>query len=55
MFPTVIDWISRELVDPGLIVTHKVDFRKVDEAFDLAEKQPRYSCKVLLDFGSLAD
>jgi L-gulonate 5-dehydrogenase len=55
MFPTVIDWITRGLVDPERIVTHKLDFRKVDEAFDLAEKQPRYSCKVLLDFGSLVD
>jgi L-gulonate 5-dehydrogenase len=54
MFPTVIDWINRGLVHPERIVTHKVDFRKVGEAFELAEKQPRYSCKVLLDFGSLA-
>jgi L-gulonate 5-dehydrogenase len=53
MFPTVIDWISRELVDPGLIITHQVDFRDVSGAFDLAEKYPRLSCKVLLDFGSL--
>ena len=52
MFPTVIDWISRGLVQPEHIITHKVDFRDVRQAFDIAEKQPRYSCKVLLDFGT---
>lgn len=51
MFPTVIDWIARGLVDPGLIITHQVDFRDVNGAFDLAERNPRESCKVLLDFG----
>jgi L-gulonate 5-dehydrogenase len=51
MFPTVIDWISRGLVDPGHIVTHQVDFRDVAGAFELAERHPRESCKVLLDFG----
>jgi threonine dehydrogenase-like Zn-dependent dehydrogenase len=51
MFPTVIDWINRGLVQPEHIVTHKVAFRDVREAFDIAERQPRYSCKVLLDFG----
>lgn len=51
MFPTVIDWISRGLVNPGHIITHEVDFRDVASAFDLAEHNPRESCKVLLDFG----
>lgn len=51
MFPKVIDWIERGLVDPGRIISHKVDFRDVNGAFDIAEKNPRYSCKVLLDFG----
>ena len=51
MFPTVIDWISRGLVQPEHIITHQVDFRNVNEAFELAERNPRYSCKVLLDFG----
>ncbi|HSW06754.1 Zn-dependent oxidoreductase [Aquabacterium sp.] len=52
MFPTVIDWIARGLVDPGHIVTHQVDFHDVAGAFDLAERNPRESCKVLLDFGT---
>ncbi|RAS02419.1 Zn-dependent oxidoreductase [Cupriavidus alkaliphilus] len=51
MFPTVIDWIMRGLVDPGRIVTHQVNVRDVAHAFDLAENQPRVSCKVLLDLG----
>lgn len=51
MFPTVIDWIERGLVDPGHIITHKVDFHDVANAFDIAERTPRESCKVLLDFG----
>jgi L-gulonate 5-dehydrogenase len=54
MFPTVIDWIQRGLVDPGRIISHKVDFRDVAGAFDIAERNPRYSCKVLLDFGDAA-
>ena len=54
MFPTVIDWIQRGLVDPGRIITHQVDFRDVNGAFDIAERNPRQSCKVLLDFGAEA-
>jgi len=52
MFPKVIDWIERGLVHPERIITHKVDFRDVAGAFDLAERHPRESCKVLLDFGT---
>lgn len=51
MFPTVIDWINRGLVHPEWTITHKVDFRRAKDAFEVAERQPRYSCKVLLDFG----
>jgi threonine dehydrogenase-like Zn-dependent dehydrogenase len=52
MFPTVIDWIARGLVDPGHIITHQVDFRDVAGAFAITERNPRESCKVLLDFGA---
>jgi L-gulonate 5-dehydrogenase len=54
MFPTVIDWIERGLVDLGHIITHKVDFHDVANAFHIAESTPRESCKVLLDFGGQA-
>ncbi|WP_246793379.1 Zn-dependent oxidoreductase [Burkholderia perseverans] len=50
MFPTVIDWLERGLVTPESIVTHKVDFRDVGSAFELAEHSPKDTCKVLLDF-----
>ncbi|MGP3657848.1 Zn-dependent oxidoreductase [Burkholderia gladioli] len=51
MFPTVIDWLERGLVTPASIVTHKLDFREVGSAFELAEGNPKEACKVLLDFG----
>ena len=54
MFTTVIDWISQGLVDPGCIVTHRIDFHDVADALDLAEHNPRESCKILLDFGEPA-
>jgi len=50
MFPTVIDWLERGLIMPEWIITHKVDFRDVAQAFDLAESRTAKSCKVLLDF-----
>lgn len=51
----VIDWISRGLVHPEHIVTHKVDFRDVASAFELAEGNPEESCKVLLDLVPTTD
>lgn len=51
MFPTVIDWLERGLVTPESIITHKVDFHDVTNAFALAEHNPKDACKVLLDFG----
>lgn len=50
MFPQVIDWIGRGLIEPEHIVTHKVDFRQVAQAFDQVETRPSESCKILLDF-----
>ncbi|MCM2494381.1 Zn-dependent oxidoreductase [Burkholderia glumae] len=50
MFPTVIGWLERALVTPESIVTHKVDFREVGRALELAEQSPKNACKVLLDF-----
>jgi L-gulonate 5-dehydrogenase len=50
MFPQVIDWISRGLIEPEHIVTHKVDFRQVEQAFEQVELKPAESCKILLDF-----
>lgn len=52
MFPTVIGWLEQGLITPETVITHKVDFRNVAEAFNLAENRPAESCKVLLDFGA---
>jgi L-gulonate 5-dehydrogenase len=54
MFPRVIDWMSRGLLHPERLVTHRIDFRDVARAFDLLENDPRTTCKVLLDFGTEA-
>ncbi|AXF22576.1 Zn-dependent oxidoreductase [Burkholderia pyrrocinia] len=50
MFPQVIDWIGQGLIQPEHIVTHKVSFRDVAQAFEMAERNPAESCKILLDF-----
>jgi len=50
MFPQVIDWIGRGLIEPEHIVTHKIDFRQVARAFEQVEQKPSESCKILLDF-----
>lgn len=52
MFPQVIEWIADGRVHPEHIVTHTLDFRDVARAFELAERNPRESCKILLDFAA---
>jgi L-gulonate 5-dehydrogenase len=50
MFPRVIEWVSEGRIDPERIITHRIDFREVSNAFELIERNPNESCKVLLDF-----
>jgi len=50
MFPRVIEWVAKGLVRPDLIITHRIDFRKVTEAFAVVEGNPKDACKVLLEF-----
>lgn len=50
MFPRVIDWVSRGLIRPERIITHQIGFRDVVQAFELIQRDPQSSCKVLLDF-----
>jgi L-gulonate 5-dehydrogenase len=50
MFPRVIEWVSKGLVHPERIITHRVDFHDVSKAFELIQNDPKSSCKVLLDF-----
>jgi L-gulonate 5-dehydrogenase len=50
MFPRVIEWVAKGLVHPDRIITHRIDFRKVTEAFAVVEGNPKDACKVLLEF-----
>ncbi|HXH01838.1 MAG TPA: Zn-dependent oxidoreductase [Candidatus Competibacteraceae bacterium] len=50
MFPVVIEWLRRGLIHPERIITHCIDFRRVESAFELIQRKPQESCKVLLDF-----
>ena len=50
MFPRVIDWVAKGLVCPDRIITHRIDFRDVADAFAVVEGNPRDACKVLLEF-----
>jgi L-gulonate 5-dehydrogenase len=50
MFPRVIEWVSKGLIHPERIITHRVDFHDVSKAFELIQNDPKSSCKVLLDF-----
>lgn len=52
MFPRVIEWMSRGLLQPERLITHRLDFREVGRAFELLEGEPSTTCKVLLDFGA---
>jgi L-gulonate 5-dehydrogenase len=52
MFPRVIEWMSRGLLQPERLITHRLDFREVERAFELLEGEPNRTCKVLLDFGN---
>ncbi|HID4048418.1 TPA: Zn-dependent oxidoreductase [Pluralibacter gergoviae] len=49
-FPVVIDWLERGLIDPDKLVTHTFDYRQVEEAITLFEKDQKQCCKVLLTF-----
>ena len=50
MFPRVIEWVAKGLVHPERIITHRIDFRDVSDAFAVVEGSPKDACKVLLEF-----
>jgi L-gulonate 5-dehydrogenase len=54
MFPRVIEWVRQGRVHPERIITHRINFREVSNAFELIERHPNESCKVLLDFTGTA-
>jgi L-gulonate 5-dehydrogenase len=49
-FPEAIRWISEGKVQTGPMVTHAFPFTEAQAAFDLLEKSPQTTCKVLLTF-----
>lgn len=49
-FPEVIGWISEKKVQPGPMVTHAFHFTQAQAAFDLIDKSPQTTCKVILTF-----
>ena len=49
-FPEAIGWISEGKVQTGPMVTHSFPFTQAQAAFDLIEKSPQSTCKVLLTF-----
>ena len=49
-FPKVIEWIDKDLIDPGLLVTHHFDAERVEEAIQLIEKAPSVVCKTVINF-----
>lgn len=49
-FPVVIDWLSKKLVDPKKLITHRFDYTNVVQAIQIFEKDPKQCCKVLLTF-----
>jgi L-gulonate 5-dehydrogenase len=42
--------MAQGLVQPELIITHRIDFRHVTDAFAVVEGSPKDACKVLLEF-----
>lgn len=50
MFPQVIDWFRRGIVEPERLISHRFHFERAQEAFDLIEANPVETCKVLLTF-----
>ena len=51
MFPRVIEWMQRGLIQPSRLVTHRVALRDIAQAVALIEGDPRHVCKVMLDIG----
>ena len=49
-FPRVIEWMKAGRLEPERIVSHRVPFAEVQQAFALVEGDPRATSKVLLDF-----
>ena len=49
-FPIVIDWLTKKLIDPNKLITHRFDYTDVVQAIQTFEKDQKQCCKVLLTF-----
>lgn len=49
-FPVVLNWLMKGLIDPGELITHRFNYRKITDAIELFEKDQKSCCKVLLNF-----
>jgi len=49
-FPEVIGWLNEKKVHTAPMVTHAFPFTQAQAAFDLIEKSPQDTCKVILTF-----
>lgn len=49
-FPAVIEWLARKEVKTGPLVSHEFAFAKIHDAFELLEKNPEETCKVIITF-----
>lgn len=49
-FPVVIDWLAKGLIDPGKLITHRINYQHVIDALHIFETDPQHCCKVLLTF-----
>ena len=47
-FPEVIQWFKAKEVDPSKIISHIFPLDKIQEAFDLSDKNPEEVCKIVL-------
>jgi L-gulonate 5-dehydrogenase len=49
-FSEVIQWLKSNEVDPSKIISHIFPVDKIQEAFDLSDKEPEKVCKIILTF-----
>ncbi|HWR40653.1 MAG TPA: zinc-binding alcohol dehydrogenase family protein [Patescibacteria group bacterium] len=49
-FPAVIDWVAKGEVQTAPLVSHEFRFEDIQAAFDLLDKSPETTCKVILTF-----
>lgn len=49
-FPLVIEWMKTGMLNPDVLITHRLRLDEVGEALRLFEREPSACCKILLEF-----